>query len=149
MKEVECPLGDCDYTGKPKSVEAHISSKTGDGHRGEVGREYRDELMEDADQQGNINDSDTTHSEASFPMEAEDETNPETEIDSSDSSNDPQAESSEASEKIEREESKDGDDGDMGTLLMYAFAGAILYAFVKNGSGTPTSNNQVPQLPQK
>jgi hypothetical protein len=149
MKEVECPLGDCDYTGEPKSVEAHISSKTRDGHRGEVGKEYRDELMEDADQEGDINDSETIHSEVSFPMEAEDETNLETEMDSSDSSNDPQAESSEGSEKIEREESKDGDDGDMGTLVMYAVLGVILFAVVKNGSGTPTSNNQVPQLPQK
>lgn len=39
--EVDCPLG-CGYCGAPRSVEAHISRKTDERHKGEVGRAYRD-----------------------------------------------------------------------------------------------------------
>ena len=41
--ECDCPLCE-DYSGAASSVEAHISRKTDDAHKGEVGRFYRDEL---------------------------------------------------------------------------------------------------------
>lgn len=34
-----CPF--CDYEGAPRSVEAHISGKTDDAHRGKVGSQWR------------------------------------------------------------------------------------------------------------
>jgi hypothetical protein len=49
MVEVSCPLGDCDYTGPVKSVEAHISGSTEDDHEGEVGRRHREGLVEQAE----------------------------------------------------------------------------------------------------
>lgn len=47
MSEVECPL-DCGYVGEPSSVEAHISAKADDVHKGELGRFYEDELGEES-----------------------------------------------------------------------------------------------------
>lgn len=44
MGEVGCPVGECDYSGAPESVEAHISGSTGGGHSGALGSEYREEL---------------------------------------------------------------------------------------------------------
>lgn len=41
--DVPCPL--CSYSGAPSSVEAHISSKTDEAHKGKQGREFRDELV--------------------------------------------------------------------------------------------------------
>ena len=40
--DVQCPL--CSYTNSPRSVEGHISAKTDEKHKGEVGRQYRDQL---------------------------------------------------------------------------------------------------------
>lgn len=42
--EVVCPIAGCEYTGSPRSVESHISAKTDKNHKGEVGRQYRDQL---------------------------------------------------------------------------------------------------------
>lgn len=42
--EVECPL--CGkYRGEPSSVEAHISRKTDEAHKGETGNQHREELQ--------------------------------------------------------------------------------------------------------
>ena len=35
---VECPIPGCEYAGSPRSVEAHISAKMDEKHKGEVGR---------------------------------------------------------------------------------------------------------------
>jgi hypothetical protein len=54
MRDVECPVdNDCDYSGTPSSVEAHISSSTDDTHAGEVGRYYHDELHGESDIENN------------------------------------------------------------------------------------------------
>jgi hypothetical protein len=42
--ETECPIADCDYSGNPASVEAHISGSKSGGHAGEVGQNYHDEI---------------------------------------------------------------------------------------------------------
>lgn len=46
MSEVDCPVGGCEYSGEPKSVEAHISSSTSGEHSGKSGSEHRDELRD-------------------------------------------------------------------------------------------------------
>lgn len=43
-----CPLCD-EYEGKPESVEAHISAKTDEAHRGEVGRRWRTRIWKGLD----------------------------------------------------------------------------------------------------
>jgi hypothetical protein len=43
-QEVTCPL--CkEYSGEPASVEAHISRKTDEAHKGETGNQHREELQ--------------------------------------------------------------------------------------------------------
>lgn len=46
MEGVTCPLGDCEYTGVPASVEAHITSMTDETHSGEVGSGWREHWHE-------------------------------------------------------------------------------------------------------
>jgi hypothetical protein len=110
--------------------------------------------MEDADEKRDTSDSDTTHSRVSFPMQAEDETNTKTEMNSS---NDPQAESGGGSEKAAKKEGKDESDSEIGSMVVYAIAGLTLFAVLKSGSGistpasmknglnAPKSNYQIPQ----
>jgi hypothetical protein len=53
MQETQCPIENCDYSGNPDSVEAHISGSKSDGHAGEVGRHYHDELHGESDTENN------------------------------------------------------------------------------------------------
>jgi len=47
---VECPY--CDYQGRVDSVEAHISGKCDEAHKGKVGQGFRDSLPQPADGHG-------------------------------------------------------------------------------------------------
>lgn len=47
MAEVDCPY--CDYSAPLKSVEAHISGSSNGDHEGQVGRNHREELVEQAE----------------------------------------------------------------------------------------------------
>jgi len=49
MAEVECPVGGCDYSGPVGSVEAHLSGSTEGEHSGSTGRDFREELVEEAE----------------------------------------------------------------------------------------------------
>jgi hypothetical protein len=49
MAEVNCPVDGCDYTGPVGSVEGHISASQSGGHQGEVGRHFREDLVERAE----------------------------------------------------------------------------------------------------
>jgi hypothetical protein len=49
LVSVECPVDGCDYSGSVGSVEGHISGSQSGGHRGKVGRHYRDELVDRAE----------------------------------------------------------------------------------------------------
>lgn len=50
MVFVECPVEGCEYTGSVGSVEGHISASQSGGHGGEVGRHFREELVEQAEE---------------------------------------------------------------------------------------------------
>lgn len=50
MASAECPVGDCDYAGPVKSVEAHISGATAGDHLGKLGRNFREELVEQVEE---------------------------------------------------------------------------------------------------
>lgn len=47
---VECPIGGCDYCGLPQSVEAHISGKRDEAHKGEWGLVHRAQLYNSSEQ---------------------------------------------------------------------------------------------------
>lgn len=53
MVSVECPFDGCDYTGSVGSVEGHISGSQSGDHQGEVGRHFREELVDRAE--GSLN----------------------------------------------------------------------------------------------
>lgn len=67
---LECPF--CDYRGSRRSIEAHISGKTDEAHKGKLGRQWRDSIAasvaevgdEGADQEDPSSD---TSEEASLP----------------------------------------------------------------------------------
>jgi hypothetical protein len=50
MATVECPCTGCEYTDTVGGVEAHISGSTRDGHLGRSGSEFREQLIEQAQQ---------------------------------------------------------------------------------------------------
>jgi len=50
LVSVECPFDGCDYTGSVDSVEGHISGSQSGDHRGEVGRHFREELVDRAEE---------------------------------------------------------------------------------------------------
>lgn len=58
MATTECPVGGCDFTDTIKSVEAHISGNPSGGHSGKVGREFRDQLVDQVESElnGEAND---------------------------------------------------------------------------------------------
>jgi hypothetical protein len=49
MVEIGCPVDGCDFTGNVDSVEGHISGAQSGDHGGEVGRHFREELIERAE----------------------------------------------------------------------------------------------------
>jgi hypothetical protein len=49
MVEVNCPVDGCNYSGPVGSVEGHISASQSGGHEGEVGRHFREGLVEQAE----------------------------------------------------------------------------------------------------
>jgi hypothetical protein len=49
MVEIGCPMDGCDFTGGVGSVEGHISGAQSGEHGGEVGRHFREELVERAE----------------------------------------------------------------------------------------------------
>jgi hypothetical protein len=49
MVETNCPLGGCDYSGTVKELEAHISGSRDENHSGHSGAEFREELVEAAE----------------------------------------------------------------------------------------------------
>lgn len=54
MVEVDCPAGGCGYSADSvKSVEAHISGSTAGDHAGHLGREFREDLVEQAEARTN------------------------------------------------------------------------------------------------
>lgn len=54
--EAQCPLEGCDYTGNPRSVEAHVSSKRDELHTGEVGRLHREAIEESAERAESVDE---------------------------------------------------------------------------------------------
>jgi len=70
VERLECPF--CDYGGSRRSIEAHISGKTDEAHKGKLGRQWRDSIVasvaevedEEEDQEETSSDTD---GEASFP----------------------------------------------------------------------------------
>lgn len=53
MATAQCPIGDCDYAGPVKSVEAHISGSPAGEHAGRIGREFREQLVGAVEQAAN------------------------------------------------------------------------------------------------
>lgn len=120
-KEAVCPL--CgDYTGKPESVEAHITGKSDETHKGRFGAEFRNE----------IRDGEAT-------PEASPERSPSPSP--SDGVTEPEQEAGEDTETepatgLVKVEDKDSDDEGMGALALLFLIGAVIW-FVARNQRTP------------
>lgn len=76
MVQVECVVDGCDYEGSLQSVMNHITASGQDGHKGEQGQNYMEELREEAE---NVLSGPLQQAGASVVMPGEQESDPESE----------------------------------------------------------------------